>query len=123
MKTAFLYAELIEEEDGIVIVQPPSILVRMGLVEPGIMWTFKKALYGLRCDPKRWSQERDRVLQDQPVALDGQLARMQRCKAAQGLWKVICDNEVVGYFLVYVDDIIVVARTTMDSGNDEVCWE
>ena len=36
LQTAFRYAELNEEEDGIVVVQPPSILVRMGLVKPGI---------------------------------------------------------------------------------------
>ena len=82
------------------------------------MWKLKKALYGLRCAPKRWSQERDRVLQDQPVALGGQLARMQRCKAAQGLWKVICDNRIVGYFLVYVDDTLVVAKTKWILANN-----
>ena len=111
VKTAFLYAELNVEEDGIMVVPPPSILVRMGLVEPGIMWKLKKALCGLRCAPKRWSQERGRVLQDQPVALDGQLGRTQRCKATQGLWKVICDNKIVGYFLLYVGDLLIVAKT------------
>ena len=29
---AFLYAALVEEDDGLVIVQPPAILVIMGLV-------------------------------------------------------------------------------------------
>ena len=61
------YAELIEEEAGILIVQPPSILVRMGPVKPGVMWKRKRALHGLRCAPKRWSQKRDKVIQDQPV--------------------------------------------------------
>ena len=49
VNTAFLYAELNEEEDGIVVVQPPSILVRMGLVEPGIMWTQEGALLTQMC--------------------------------------------------------------------------
>ena len=44
VNTAFLYAELIEEEDGIVVVQPPAILVRLGLVPPGVLWKLKKAL-------------------------------------------------------------------------------
>ena len=111
VKTAFLYAELNEEEDGILVVQPPSLLVRMGLVEPGIMWKLKQALYGLRCAPNRWSQARDRVLQYQQVDLDGKMASMSQCNASQGVWKVIYDNEVVGYFLVYVDDILFVAKT------------
>eukprot|EP00974_Lingulodinium_polyedra_P025586 2474260-Lingulodinium_polyedra.AAC.1 len=58
------YAELNEEEDGIVIVQHPTILVRMGLVKPGVMWKLKKALYGLSCAPKRWGQKRDAMLKE-----------------------------------------------------------
>ena len=44
VKTAFLYAELIEEEDGIVAVQPPALLVRLGLVRSNVQWKLKKAL-------------------------------------------------------------------------------
>ena len=47
VNTAFLYAELNEEEDGFVIAQPPTIMVRMGLAEPGIYSKLKKALHGL----------------------------------------------------------------------------
>eukprot|EP00974_Lingulodinium_polyedra_P068127 6596970-Lingulodinium_polyedra.AAC.1 len=43
VKTAFLYAELNEEEDGIIVVQPPAVLVRLGLVRPGVFWKLKKA--------------------------------------------------------------------------------
>ena len=70
VKTAFLYAELDEEEDGIIVVQPPSILVRLGLVRPGILWELKKALYGLRCAPTRWGEERDRTLANQEVSTE-----------------------------------------------------
>ena len=51
------------------------------------------------------------MLQDQQVDLDGNMASMKQCKASQGVWKVIYDNEVVGYFLVYVDDMLFVAKT------------
>ena len=57
--TAFLYAELCEEEDGIIVVTPPTVLVRMGLVQEGIVWVLEEALYGLRVAPKRWSINRD----------------------------------------------------------------
>ena len=103
------------------------MLVRLGLVKPGIQWNLKKALYGLRVAPKRWSQKRDKVLDNQPVALtstleadtqvDGsthqerQLGFMKRCRTAQGLWKVIYRNEIVGFFLVYVDDVLMAAKT------------
>merc|ERR1712026_570679 len=32
VSTAFLYAELVEEEDGVIVVYPPPILIRLGLV-------------------------------------------------------------------------------------------
>ena len=51
------------------VVQPPPILVRMGLVGSGSLWKLKKTLYGISCDPKRWSQKRGQVLHDHPAAL------------------------------------------------------
>ena len=46
VSTAFLYASLPEEQE--VYCRPPNVLVRLGLVQPGIVWKLKKALYGLR---------------------------------------------------------------------------
>ena len=37
-------------------------MVRLGLVQPGIVWKLKKALYGLRTSPKAWEEERDQKL-------------------------------------------------------------
>ena len=53
IRTAFLYVELCEGEDGIAIATHPAILVRMGLVQEGIVWVLKKALYGLRVAPNQ----------------------------------------------------------------------
>ena len=122
VKTAFLYAELDEEEDGIIVVQPPSILVRLGLVRPGVLWKLKKALYGLRCAPKRWGEERDRTLANQEVSTEApqrgapggavqEKAQLHQCKAAKGIWKIKMEGTIVGYILVYVDDVMITART------------
>ena len=106
VKTAFLYAELIEEEDGIVVVQPPAILVRMGLVPPGVMWKLDKALYGLRCAPKPWGKKRDSTLKTLKCIVDGEEACFEQCKTTKGLWKVKTGNGIVGLFIVYVDDTL-----------------
>ena len=50
VSTAFLYAQL--PEDHVVYCRPPNALVRLGLVQPGIVWKLNKALYGLRTSPK-----------------------------------------------------------------------
>ena len=38
VKTAFLYAELVDEEDGVYLVMPPPLLVKLGLVREGVYW-------------------------------------------------------------------------------------
>ena len=60
VSTAFLYASLPEEQE--LYCRPPNVLVRLGLVQPGIVWKLKKALYGLRTSPKAWEEERDQKL-------------------------------------------------------------
>ena len=56
VKTAFLNAELGEgarpverpTEERLVLMLPPKILVRLGLVKEGELWAVDKALYGFR---------------------------------------------------------------------------
>eukprot|EP00975_Prorocentrum_lima_P044001 9227150-Prorocentrum_lima.AAC.1 len=45
VKTAFLYAPLDPVEDGTILVQPPSLLVKLGVVEPDVLWKLKTSLY------------------------------------------------------------------------------
>ena len=42
---------------------------------------------------------------------ESQVGYMKRCRSAQGLWKVLLGSTVVGFFLVYVDDVLMVAKT------------
>ena len=67
VNTAFLHVGLIEAEDGLVVVQPPAVLVMLVMMRPGIMWKLNNALCGLRDAPKRWSQTRGHVLNDELV--------------------------------------------------------
>ena len=78
VKAAFLCAELDEEEGGVIIVQPPTILVRLGLAKPGVLWQLKKALYGLRCAPKRSGKKRGKTLEHQPITREAIEEVLQR---------------------------------------------
>ena len=42
--------------------RPPKILVEVGVVQSGIVWKIKKAVYGLRTSPIAWETERDNTL-------------------------------------------------------------
>ena len=101
VSTAFLYASLPEEQE--VYCRPPNVLVRLGLVQPGIVWKLKKALYGLRTSPKAWEEERDQKL--------GQL----KWKSANCVWMIqalddkACSNPL-GMVIAYVDDIIAIGE-------------
>ena len=52
--------------------RPPNVFVRLGLVEPGVVWELKKALYGLKTSPKAWEEERDEKLQNLTWNVNGQ---------------------------------------------------
>ena len=60
VKGAFLNASL--PKGQLVVVQPPDLWVKWGLVPAGVTWTLDKAVYGLRESPFLWSQERDKQL-------------------------------------------------------------
>ena len=117
VKTAFLHAPMNDEEDGIVLVHPPAILTRLGLVDTGEVWKLKKALYGLRSAPKKWSQTRDEEIRSSTIELDEKVAVCEMCNSAKNIWKVLVvddksgSREIMGYFLVYVDDILIMGAT------------
>ena len=78
VSTAFLYAPLIEKRD--VYCRPPQVLVKLGLVEPGIVWKLKRALYGLRTSPRAWEEERDKKLAELTCkGPNGQVGLKQVC--------------------------------------------
>ena len=47
--------------------RPPKKLVDVGVVQSGIAWKMKKALYGLRTSPMAWETERDNSLKSLTV--------------------------------------------------------
>ena len=108
VKTAFLHAELNDEEDDIYLVMPPPQLIKLGFVKPGVYWKLKKVLYGLRSGPKRWGIKRDEELRKQKVlGPEGMVGPCIQGEACHNLWKVEVNGTVAARCLVYVDDIVV----------------
>ena len=108
--TAFLYTQLPEE--NIVYCGPPNVPVRLGLVQPGVVWKLNKALYGLRTSPKAWEGERDEELQNLTSNLNGQQVGLCKVDSANCVWNIRVKNrrgfqgEPLVMVIAYVDDLI-----------------
>ena len=69
-------------------------------------------LYGLRSGPKRWGDRRDQDLKEASITLsNGQKLTLEQGKTCKHLWLVKMDDQIVGRFLVYVDDVIITGAT------------
>ena len=90
------------------------MLIRLGLVQPGIVWKLKKALYGLRTSPKAWEEERDQKLGQLQWAPQGRVG-LVKVESANCAWMIqaledkVCSNPL-GMVIAYVDDIIAVGE-------------
>ena len=111
VSTAFLYAPLIEKRD--VYCKPPQVLVKLGLIQPGVVWKLKKALYGLRTSPRAWEEERDRKLSslnwESPLGKVG----LKPVDTTHCVWTIrrletSDDTPPLGMVIAYVDDLIAV---------------
>eukprot|EP00971_Amphidinium_carterae_P011543 227163-Amphidinium_carterae.1 len=60
ISAAFLNAEL--DPKHIMVIRPPGVMVKMGLIGPDDRWVIMKAMYGLRESPRLWEESRDAFL-------------------------------------------------------------
>ena len=100
---AFLNAELGDEK---VLIRPPPVLVRLGLIAPHVLWLALRAIYGLRKAPKLWEEERNRMLDHRVVNTSIGNVVMQPLES--GAWLLQANGECVGLFMMYVDDGLLV---------------
>ena len=116
IRTAFLNAPLDVEDDGqdptIVVLKPPSLLIKTGHVGVKEFYSAQKAMYGLRQSPRCWGLHRDSVLRKMR-SKEGH--RFVQADAEPNLWSIMKgqgtdddrDEWLVGFLLVYVDDLMV----------------
>ena len=99
--------------------RPPKILVETKVVDDGVVWKIKKALYGLRTSPIAWETERDKTLRGLKWAQDDVEYRLLACQGSPCLWTVIpirpgedpsvktSKEELTrGVMITYVDDLL-----------------
>lgn len=136
IKTAFLNAPMQEqgeneEQEVILVMKPPGLLLRLGYVAPWELWPVDKAVYGFRQSPKRWGTHRDLTLQEVRWDSEGRRFYMTQTQGDQNLWKIMDEQDRVGeepkgLLLVYVDDLMVLSTKDLVEGclrRISECWE
>ena len=107
VKNAFLLAPLPANVHGKIYLKPPKVLEAMSITQPDEIWEVCRAVYGLRQSPRWWSEYRDGVLRSGVWQGATGNTRLSQSRAEPNVWKLITDaDEVVGFVLVYVDDIM-----------------
>ena len=121
---AFLNAEL--PAGRVVILRPPTILYKLGLLPQGFCWKVNRAIYGLREAPNLWSEERTSVMSSLRFRAQGETIRAveseihkslymlvkesdlldQPVSSNHGLTKRVDPTKVLGLVGIYVDDYL-----------------
>ena len=103
-----MYAPL--PDDLLIVVRPPKIWVTLGLVGQDVLWTLRRAVYGLRCAPRAWGLERDRKLRKATWTSQGKTYRLKQCMSDSQVWRIVQDGDrssmTHGLLLCYVDDML-----------------
>ena len=70
-------------------------------------------MYGLIYGPKKWGDHRDRILETIEILLNNNgKDRKAQCVPGENcanIWKILEEGKIVGYFMIYVDDVLIVS--------------
>ena len=99
-----------------ILIQPSNILYKLGLLSRGIVWRAAKAIYGLRCSPRLWEQERNSELNDARLRQGSKdrLGDLILKEVTSGFW-IIQDSHgnLMGGIIMYVDDAAIIGSTEL----------
>ncbi|CAE7249905.1 GIP [Symbiodinium sp. CCMP2592] len=117
VKNAFLLALIPPEEGAHILLRPPKVLEEMGITSPDELWEVTRAIYGLRQSPRWWSMHRDKVLSQAVWNGPHGTTRLRQSTVESNLWSMVTDDGVtVGYMIIYVDDLMLLAKPEDASG-------
>ena len=104
-----------KDRSRIVLMQPPRILERLGLIAVGELWLVERALYGMRESLRLWSDHRDETLHWVELQQGGRTLKLLPSFADENLWLITDTSlrdqgEVQGLVLIYVDDMLIMSN-------------
>ena len=130
VSTAFLNAELLDRQSPltkpaplsqqvpseIVVLRPPSLLIRHGLLPPRSLMLVQRAVYGLDQSPRDWGICRDKDLRTIRLMLGTCEHRLVMSDVDNNLWYLTTGRKsdpVVACLMVYVDDLLATGPPTV----------
>ena len=90
---AFLNAEL--PPGRVVVLRPPSILYRLGLIPQGFCWRVHRAIYGLREAPCLWQDERTSEMTKVNFKVQGETAKVIVSQVHQSLCMIVKERDLI----------------------------
>ena len=96
-------------------VLPPKVLQQAGLVEQGVVFVVRRALYGLRESPALWAAHRTEVLERLSVNTKEGRVFLRQMTTDSELWMILLEptegaNPILrGILVTYVDDLLYLA--------------
>ncbi|CAE7356335.1 GIP [Symbiodinium sp. KB8] len=95
-------------------VQPPSVLVKLGLASDSERWILTHGMYGLRQSPRLWSEYRDSTIKEMRFVVEGEEWLLKQGDAEPNLWLLVKASDPSGepgaLVLIYVDDILLCGK-------------
>ena len=129
VKTAFLNADMNQEdEEEVLVIKPPALFLEKQVVKKGSYFVPQKAVYGLRRSPRLWGRCRDEGLRGLEVEAEVGEGKQKKFRLFQldsepNLWRISQDHEehyvetpIEGFVMTYVDDMIVVGTEKVVHG-------
>ena len=126
VSTAFLNASLPEDTPE-VIMRPPPVFIKFGLVKENTLWRAIKAIYGLRVAPRAWGDERDENFRVVVIDIEAVPHKLRQSMVDPAVWSVVkleavlvdAHDSAVGYLLVYVDDCLILGPPAVVKAVEE----
>ena len=108
VKKAFLNAPRAEKKGHVTLIDPPAVLVTMGVVPKDESWLCTGAIYGLTQSPHDWGMHRDEMFRNFKWTCNNEELRLIETPERH-LWKITKEGtqEERGYLCSYVDDLMV----------------
>ena len=113
---ALLNAEL--PPGRVVVLGPPSILYRLGLIPQGFCWRVHRAIYGLREAPSLWQDERTSEMTKVKFKVQGETAKVIVSQVHQSLCMIVKERDLIDNPDISQYGITKQGRTNKNSCDD-----